>query len=272
LFEYDLLKREYRLLWDKWGHDIVRLWRNKSNSIVNFSTALSLGRRAGFPFILNAKLYSFRNNNVNLIMKYGDGLQNYSYWENDSTFHSYYTYLDTVNSSFVYRRQNTFTSKMELVADSLERFDLLKDGFPLSINKPVELISPDRNYEIKASVERQVLNYSINDIPNGISIPVVKDSLILMSVEWTPQNDFCILSFAYESGEDSLSKLIVINLEEKKMQNVFIQGFSADFIVHGNLVIFDEWIDNKRIMIFDYRKNSVIDMIETRHGCGINRI
>ncbi len=272
LFEYDLLLQENNLIWNKWGNDVIKLQRSSDNSIINFSTSLSFGRRAGFPYVLDVKLYSFKNSNVKLLKRYGDGLQTYSFWESDSVFHNYYTYLDTLNSSSVLKQRNIFNSNMELTADTTEKFDLLEDGFPLVIKKPFELVSKNRNYKIDAVAKNNIIDYSIIDIRDNIPIPIAKDSLKLMNVEWISQNNFCVISFTYYHTEDSSSKLFIVNLEEKKVQNIFTQGLSADFILHGNLVIFDEWIDDKKIIIFDYVKNAVIDMIETKYGCGINRI
>ncbi len=265
LFTYNLYTEKINLLWNKWGNDIVRLERSANNKILNFNTALSIGSRAGFPFVIDAKLYSFTKGKVKRIKKYGDGLQIYSQWENDSVFTNYYTYLDSLNSSHIFRAKNTFNNNFELVADTLEEYDLLNDGFPIPIVDKVELTSPGMKYKIESFAQGSIINYAITDQINNQSIPIVRDSLKIIKVEWL--KDYCVLSF-----EGTTGLLFVVNLKDGKIQIQFDQGESTDFIVHGNLVIFDQWINDKKIIIYNPFKDIFIDSIKVKDGCGINRI
>ncbi len=151
VYNYNLVKNKSGTIWSRWGRKVINL--NMSDDFKNsfISTALGIGWRAGFPYILDARVYMYDRlaDKVKEIFFLGQGLQLYTYWDTPDTFKINFTILDSLRTSVLIQKIVAFSSEGDKYYETERQFNLLRDGFPLPPKMNPVLNSPDQRYLLK---------------------------------------------------------------------------------------------------------------------------
>lgn len=271
LFKTELLLPKPQLVWSKWGHGILELFRSKDRNTFFFTTALHKGIRGGFPLIMDTKLFYFNREQEHIknINSFGNIMNIAGNWD-DSTFITVYSTLDSMLTSTIYQRQFDYNLKGELIKSSERIFELVKDGIPVPKFSNINPVSSDLRYKLSPFKTDSSLVLNIIDELNGTKIYISELNGEIKENDWNAANDY--LFIVVHSSLDS-TDLLVVNLREMKLVRQFSGPGEKNFIIVGKLLIFDDgYKENSRIIIYRYRKDKIYSEIRVAGGCGINNI
>lgn len=271
LFKTELLLPKPQLVWSKWGHGILELFRSEDRNKFFFTTALHKGIRGSFPLIMDTKLFFFirEQEHIKNINSFGNIMNITGNWE-DSTFITLYSTLDSMLTSTIYQRQFNYNVEGDLINTSERIFELVKDGIPVPKFSNINPVSYDLRYKLSPFKTDSSLVLNIIDELNGTKIFISELYGEIKENDWNSTNDF--LFIVVHSNLDS-SDLLVVNLREMKLVRQFSGPGEKNFIIVGNLLIFDDgYKENSRIIIYRYRKDKIYSEIKVAGGCGINNI
>lgn len=271
LFKTELLLPKPQLVWSKWGHGILDLFRSKDRSAFFFTTALHKGIRGSFPLIMDTKLFYFNREQEHIknINSFGNIMNIAGNWD-DSTFITLYSTLDSMLTSTIYQRQFDYNLKGELINSSERIFELVKDGIPVPKFSNINPVSSDLRYKLSPFKTDSSLVLNIIDELNGTKIYISELNGEIKENDWNAANDY--LFIVVHSSLDS-TDLLVVNLREMRLVRQFSGSGEKNFIIVGNLLIFDDgYKENSRIIIYRYRKDNIYSEIRVAGGCGINNI
>ncbi len=271
LFKTELLLPKPQLVWSKWGHGILELFRSEDRNKFFFTTALHKGIRGSFPLIMDTKLFFFirEQEHIKNINSFGNIMNITGNWE-DSTFITLYSTLDSMLTSTIYQRQFNYNVEGDLINTSERIFELVKDGIPVPKFSNINPVSYDLRYKLSPFKTDSSLVLNIIDELNGTKIFISELYGEIKENDWNSTNDF--LFIVVHSNLDS-TDLLVVNLREMKLVRQFSGPGEKNFIIVGNLLIFDDgYKENSRIIIYRYRKDKIYSEIKVAGGCGINNI
>lgn len=271
LFKTELLLPKPQLVWSKWGHGILELFRSEDRNKFFFTTALHKGIRGSFPLIMDTKLFFFirEQEHIKNINSFGNIMNITGNWE-DSTFITLYSTLDSMLTSTIYQRQFDYNVDGDLINTSERIFELVKDGIPVPKFSNINPVSYDLRYKLSPFKTDSSLVLNIIDELNGTKIFISELYGEIKENDWNSTNDF--LFIVVHSNLDS-TDLLVVNLREMKLVRQFSGPGEKNFIIVGNLLIFDDgYKENSRIIIYRYRKDKIYSEIKVAGGCGINNI
>lgn len=271
LFKTELLLPKPQLVWSKWGHGILELFRSEDRNKFFFTTALHKGIRGSFPLIMDTKLFFFirEQEHIKNINSFGNIMNITGNWE-DSTFITLYSTLDSMLTSTIYQRQFDYNVEGDLINTSERIFELVKDGIPVPKFSNINPVSYDLRYKLSPFKTDSSLVLNIIDELNGTKIFISELYGEIKENDWNSTNDF--LFIVVHSNLDS-TDLLVVNLREMKLVRQFSGPGEKNFIIVGNLLIFDDgYKENSRIIIYRYRKDKIYSEIKVAGGCGINNI
>lgn len=274
LFKYDLLKKKKRIIWSKWGRKILNLSYPKNFSPAYFYTALTYGRDAGFPYITDVRVYKFNiyDNTIKRLEKIGKGLQVFSEFDSSWYYNVYFNILDSTNTSDLIQIKNTYNAKGVKIESSEKIYNILDDGYPMPRLPLPKLVSPNRKYFLKAEGSDTSISYFLNNYDKNKRDFVFSSELEPGKIEWSRNEDYLMISFKNPANNED-SKLLLIETDGAAIIKEFNNSGALNFIVHGDLLIFDSWnLNDSQIIIYNYKKRMPFDTLSVYGGCGLNYI
>ncbi|KAB2844124.1 MAG: hypothetical protein F9K45_05245 [Melioribacteraceae bacterium] len=277
LYKYDLVRKKEWLIWSKWGRKIINFSYSQNFSPAYFLTALSYGRKAGFPFILDVRAYKYNvaDNTVKRMEKLGTGLQVFANSNSSGNYEVYFNILDSVNTSRILQKKNIYDFNGEKINYEENYFHILEEGYPVPPSSLPQLVSPSKNHYLKAEGEEEGVSYFLNNYEIDKRDFIFSSALELSKVDWSGDENYVIVSLK-SPGADSdsqISKLLIISTENAVIKKEFENRGAVNFIVHGDLLIFDSWNNaTSQITVYDYKKELIYDVISVPGGCGLNYI
>lgn len=274
LYKLNLLSKKVDLEWSKWGRKIIEINRASDNKIIFIPAALSWGRRAGFPYITNMRLYFFNDTtkNVNFVRKFGNGLGVHSAWENDTTFALYFTVLDSFATSTVYQKKYEYDRKGRLTAQSDKKFDLLSDGIQFPDITTLNPVSLNLTYRYDLTAKDSIYTLVLENIIDGSETEICSTRGQIITSKWTEDESFLFLRTSNIENSNS-TDLLVVRTKENKLINKFNGVGEKNFVIRGNLLIFDDGFDkSSHIIFYRYKKNKIYHRIRLSGGCGVRSI
>ncbi len=274
LYKTSLFDIKPKLVWSKWGREIIKLSRSENRNNFYFTTCLTKGIRGSFPYVWNARLYQFQRveETINFIQKFGKGVNFSSHWEDDSTFAVYFTILDSLLTSTFIQKVYTYNTVGEPRDTTEKVFELIKDGIPLPRFSQIEPFSPDHRYKIKVLKQDSIKTLNIIDELDA-SINLI-DTLNgdLIETRWNDTSDFLFVTTRNTSASDS-TNLLIIRLEDVSLIKKIEGVGEKNFVVIGNLLIYDNNFEKESFITFyRYKKNEEYAVIKIPGGCGIGNI
>lgn len=275
LYKYDLVRKKKWLIWSKWGRKIINFSYSQNFSPAYFLTALSYGRKAGFPFIIDVRAYKYNvaDNTVKRMEKLGTGLQVFANSNSSGGYEVYFNILDSVNTSRIMQIKNIYDYNGEKINYEEIYFHILEEGYPVPPSLLPQLVSPSKNHYLKAEGEEDRISYFLNNYKKDKRDFIFSSALELSKVNWSGDEKYLMVSLKSPGADSQISKLLVINTENSVIKKEFENNGAVNFIVHGDLLIFDNWNNGtSQITVYNYKKELIYDAISVFGGCGLNYI
>lgn len=274
LYKTDILDIKPELIWSKWGREIMRLHRSQNRQNFFYTASLAEDIRGDFPLVMDARLYMFHRSNeeVDLVKYFGRGLNLSAGWENDTSLTAYFTILDSMLTSTIIQKEFTYNIDGELKDTTEHIFELVKDGIPIPTFVTINPISPNLRYKIAITNTDSIVSLNVIDELNGTNNFITNVEGELGENSWNTQSDYLFASFSERTNPDT-TDLYIVNLKEMKLTKHFRSKGQKNFIIIGNLLIFDDGFEEESfITLFRYRKNEIFSEIRIPGGCGVNSV
>lgn len=272
LYKTELLLPQPNLIWSKWGHGILELYRSENRQEFFFTTALHKGIRGSFPLIMNTKLFHFNRDaeHPKIVNTFGNVMHIDGNWDDDSTFIILYSTLDSMLTSTIYQRQFHYNIDGELINSSERIFELVKDGIPVPKFSNINPVSNDLRYKLLPVKTDTSIVLNLIDELNGTKNFITELKGEIKANGWNTTSDYLFLTSQFQ--KDS-TELIIVNLREMNLTRRFSDVGEMNFIIIGNLLIFDTgFMKNSYITLYRYKRDKIYSTIRITGGCGINSI
>lgn len=283
LYKYNLSSKTQTKYWGSDKDDVVDFSYSNDLKAAFMMTAKEHGKKGVFPFVDKVKLY-FVNQDSSapaFVEEIGSGLQVFALWETDSVFKVVLNFMDVSVGKYVdqyIKRYNYFGKKL---SDEKKRFELAKDGFPKIPTSEKKLTSPNLKYSLQQfdSVFTEI--YLVDNSDKQKKALITKQNQKLNFVDWTIDNKFLIfttldispMNESLYEPEPNTSKLFIYSLSEKKLVKSFDGGGIKNFLLLGNILIFDDGFKEKsKIFIYNLKSHKITDSISVTGGCGLKNI
>lgn len=283
LYEYDFVSKTFSEFWKNDKEEVVEFSYSPNKRFAFMITASQLGKKGVFPFINDVKLYKIdlESSKVILIENIGSGLQVYSAWINDSSFHVYFHILDITAAKYVEQKIIVYNSAGQKLSGVNKNFYLDKQGFPSFPSDRKQMVSPNEKYSL-LSIDSALTQILITDKNKDRKTTVIaRVDQKLSNVAWS--NDGSYLFFTTNDispnnetiydPEPNTSKLFIFSISGYKMQKIFEGGGIKNFMLNQNYLLFDDGFKEKsRVYIYNINTNAISDSIIIRGGCGLKNI
>ncbi len=279
VYQFDLLSKKSVIIWSRWGSKVASLNTTEDRKTAFITSVLSLGKRGGLPYLLDARIFLLNREKNEYYEKYqfGDGMQLYTYWENPDTFKVNLTSIDTVNSRIVYQKIFPFDRNGKAGSAVTREFDLVKNGFPLPPGRTPLYFSPNSRFQFRQTAFNNEYDIYLKDIQEKSEVLVATSSRKLADARWSEDGNYLfIVTVNVQTGigkkkNEPSGELIVIDAQQKKQVNVFSGYRYKNILPHGNLLLFDERSNtSSKINILDFKRNEIIYTVTMPGGCGLN--
>lgn len=275
IYRVNLISKDFELHWSKWGKDVLGLFRSIEKSDLFFTTALSIGRSGGFPYIIDARLYNLNrvSSTTKLIEKYGNGLQlSAGYIEND-IFKSEFLLLDSLKSSNLIRRTSLYKKDLE-INRTLDTFEVL--SYKQQNNElRLKLSSKSFRFVLKVNSLKDSNNVSIIDNKRGLKQDLCKFIGEISSIKWSDDEKYLgIMIEEVMNSSDSIfaSKNNLYMIETESLLVVKkVSGIIPEFLINSCLLFYTKLVDNiGTVHVYDLLNKQNYLTLNIDGGCGIN--
>jgi len=283
IYKYNFSTKNYSEFWQNEKEEVVELSYSPNKKSAFLLTAHQSGKKGVFPYINSVKLYSISldSNTVKFVETIGSGLQIFSVWENEAAFKVILNIFDVAVGKYVEQKIKTFNASGKKLADEKKTYDLAKDGFPQIPVAQKKITSPDKKYSILSVDSTQTQIYLINNNGNEEKRLIAKLNQKLNVVDWSADGKFLFIStLDISPGNETLynkepatSKLFIFSVENKKIVKMFEGGGIKNFMLNGNIMIFDDGFkERSKLVIYNFRSGQMIDSVKISGGCGLKNI
>ncbi len=275
LYKYDFEKDTAKLFWFSERESVVNLSYSPNKKNAFFITATTYGKRGVFPFIRFIKVYhyDYETNTITKIKNLKHGVQLVTVWNNDQLFEITLNSIDSTVANYIIQTKTLFSANGKEVAQTKKIFDLLTDGYPPLPKQGFILSSPNEKYffevneekiaRVRKNGERWEEIFSLAKPLSDIAWSNNDRYLIFSTLDVSPSNE------TLYDAEPNTSELYVYDCEENKMIMKNLGSGFRNFLLLGNLLIFDKNFANKAVIIIYDLNERTEKSITTKNGCGI---
>ena len=271
LYRFDFKNQTHKLFWFDKKDKVIELLPNDDYRFVFFITARRMGIKQGIPYIKGIKLYLLNpvNSSVTLIDKIDEAVQLFAEWDNDN-FHLQYTSFDLNIASQINKVSQIYSRFGKLLDEKLDKFDIIREGYPSFKKKNLKLISPSGAYGLAVKNDSLILRIAEN--VNSIFIDSTEQSI--NRIKWIRNERYVIFSTVNKDLNKQTKNLqsyyYIVDLKKKKTIAKLSGNGRTDFFVINNLLIYDEGTGtNKSVIIYDFKNVSTIKKIHLYGGCSL---
>ncbi|MEW6196201.1 MAG: hypothetical protein AB1521_13710 [Bacteroidota bacterium] len=271
IFNYNLVSQKTKQVWSRWGRKVVTLNHAFDRGEIFFTTALGFGKQGTFPYIRDARLYTYRSANdvFEEIEEFGTGLQIYTYWENTDTFKVNFTQPDSIDSNIIVQEIFPYDLSGKRGTGFTRRFNLAGEGFPKPPQIKPEYFSPSAKRQIREVIQDGESFLYLRDIDKNSELLVYQSNGKLQDIRWTKNSNFAVCSLINPKSNKGF-ELIVIDCSSNKNAKTFYSSEYINSLVHGNLLFFEEKsVYGSVISIYNFEKDTIINKISMPGGCAI---
>lgn len=267
---------------------ITLFWRQERQTIVNFSyspdkknafitTVSSFGKQGVFPFVRNVRVYHYDSNSrkISKIKNLKHGVQLFTLWNGDELFELTINSVDSTIANYIEQRKNIYSAKGKHVETEKQIFDLLTDGYPPPPQQKFSLISPGAKYSFAFNDDKEV---KIKIDNSWTTITTIEKPIA--DIGWTDNDEYLVFSCADVSPNNTTlhdkkpntSEIYVYSCAEQKIVYENKGGGLRNFIISGNLLIYDlNFSKDAAIIIYDLtsKKEKILTL---KNGCGVKNI
>lgn len=272
LYRYNILKKKYSLVWSPWGKKIITFEQSEDKTNSFFITIFRSGNRGSFPYVTDTRIYHFNKEeeSVNPVEYIGKCQRLQADWISRDTFRVILTYIDSVNTSFVYKKTLKYLSNGIRVFNDSLKFNLLKDGYPAFPKRITKNTSETKKYFLEIKSDSSI---SINEREEAKKNQITGIKGKIVNSLWNEDKGILILTTLVKTEKNM--KTFIYGIDLGKHNIIFedeILGI-ANTRFYGNYLFYDYTVkDRKIIKIFDIKKLTDYAEIKIKGDCGIKNI
>ncbi len=281
VFNFNLITKQIEVVWSRLNAKVVELNHSKDAHTFVISTAQNFGKEAGLSYVRNAKVFLLKrgDDQDNEIIDLDDGVQLYTYWENDDTLKVNYSSTDSTDSKTVVQKIYSIDKNGILGVTKTRKYDLFKDGFPLPPKRVPVTLSPLKNYQLRI-VGTQGKSYCyLKDLDKRSEELIAVTIRTIYDARWSDDGNYLFIVTNNTVPEnprkkkESSGELLVINAKEMKLQKIFAGFRYENILINGRLLFFDQRLgNNSQIAVYDFIKDKYYYTISVTGGCGLNSL
>lgn len=274
VYNYNILTKKSKLLWSRWGRKVLAVSYSEDRNTAFIATALGYGKQGSFPYVRDVRLYIYsgEKNQVDEVAELGNGLQLYTYWENNDTFKVNFTKPDSIESELLIQQIYPVDKSGKLHNVRERTFVLTKDGFPRPPDVRLKLFSPSGTFQLRLVNEENRNYVYLRDLKKKAEVMITEFQGKINNVKWTSDEKFLFI-ITSNKAQNNKNQLLIINALEKNLERNFTGPVYKNLLVQGNLLFFDQQYEGiSQITIFDFAAGKFFDEIQIPGGCGINNL
>ena len=276
------LKKKRTEFWSNYNEQVVELSYSPNRKSAFFITAGYLGKKSFLPYITKIKLYLIDSDfsKVKFIKDFGNGVQVFTQWENDSNFKIIVNRSDKIVPTYINQQTYIYNVFGKELLNEVQTYDLTKNKYPRPPHNPLNYNSPDGEYKIVNSTKDSTNLYLENLNEETYSF-IASSSQKLNNFTWSRDGKYLIVSTidlsavnkTLRSKKPATSNLYIYDVRQNKVVKEWKGGGVKNFFIRNDFLIFDSGFGEKSsITIFNYRTLKVYYTIKLRSGCGLRNI
>ncbi len=277
LFKFNLINKKIELVWSSWGKKIISLNYTSELNPAFFVTALSYGKKTGFPFVRRANLYMFDRykNQIKLIRSMGDGVQISTSWDSETLFKVILTKFDLKNSSKLYEITSLYDMNGKVISEKNYTFNLKEGDYPENLRRSYNTRSSDGMLKIEFARLKDSTIIDLREFKTGKITRLMSTQNQIDRIEWAPDDSFIFIRSVLTEQQNSPDtyELYSIDMISKKIKNVIKSFGVVNFKILGRLLVYEKGLgENSSLIFFDYKHGKQYYAISAAGGCGIYNI
>jgi len=276
LYYFDLYKLKPELVWGRWGKKILASDFSQRRDKAFFLTSLTYGQQGNFPYYQDGRIYKFqkKNDSVRLLRKFGDGNSLSLFKDNIDSMYVFETKIDSINSLEFVRKKYFISENNKIINSSLDRYNILEDGFPGKITESIILNSPSKKMKIEVRKTKKNFMIHLLNRVNKKDYLLYNQNTLPEKILWDENEKIVVILDEEVNTNDSLStSLYICKTENGILEDIITVKSKSEAIIYGNLLIYDEGMgDSSKINFYDYKKEKQFFQLKMSGGCGINKI
>ena len=274
VYKYDLSTKKYSPVWWHPRENVIMLVYKPGNFPAYFFTAQRMGERANFPLFSRLKLFiiSADLSETKQIDRLGNGLQFTARWNSDNNLEVIYTSVDKSIASYINQYTKVYDHYGKLIDSDLKTFDIEKSGFPQLLPPQNKTLSPSGNFGVSFREDSVYLKTAGSDSIRFIAVMGHN----MNKISWSDDEKFLLISTlnlenqTTKTKKPETSELFIYSLSADSLVDVFGGAGLKNFFSTNDLLIFDDGFGkNSVINIFNLNKQTIVDSIKTKEGCGL---
>lgn len=274
VYKYDLTKKKYSPVWWHPRENVVMLIYKPGKLPSYFFTSYKIGTRGGFPSFSRLKIFIISNDlsETKQIDEIGNGIQFTAVWNDDNNLEVIYTQVDLVKASYVNQYTRVYDHYGKLIDSSIRTFDIQKSGFPELVPPQISTVSPSGKFGVSIRDDSVFFKTTISDSLKLIS--VLKHNM--NKLKWSEDENYLFISTLDANDEKintknpETSELLIYSLSADSLIGSFGGAGIKNFFPLNDLLIFDDGFGiNSVINIFDLKEKKIVDVVNTKKGCGL---
>jgi hypothetical protein len=275
-------EKNFSKFWSKPNEKVIKLSYSPDKKTLFLLTAEDFGRKAVLPFVNGIKVYCIiaDSSKVKYVKQIGSGLQVFTMWGQDNTFRIILNSFDRNSTDYINQQTFIFNDTGKTVDFYSKKFNILNEGYPQIVEKFGLTTSPGSNYSIFAVDSTKTFIYLQNNSNGKVELITSTDQIINLA-DWSPDEKYLIFSTinppqkskTISKGISNNSKVFIYSIEENKIIDILEIGRINNFVVKGNLLIFDNgYRKNSFIEIINYKTLKPFYIIHIKGGCSLKSI
>lgn len=279
VYIYNMVTKQSKLFWSRWGRKVVTLNHSKDRSYAFFITALGFGKQGSFPYIRDVRVYRFTSlsEQIEELDELQDGLQVYTYWDVKDTFKVNITKPDSIKSDLLVQKIYSYLYQGKSEQINQRVFSITKDGFPKPPVIQPKLVS-NNNYKVVRTAKLDSDSYVyLKEIKEGSESLICNFTGTLYKAVWSNDDRYLFLIIRNKpvarDGTSNEQELMIIDTEQKKLLKTFHGNFFQNILVNGNYLFYETISDGEAVIsVYDIVNDDIYDVIKMPGGCGINNL
>jgi len=274
VYKYDLTKKKYSPVWWHPRENVVMLIYKPGNLPSYFFTSDKIGTRGGFPSFSRLKIFIISNDlsETKQIDEIGDGIQFTAVWNDDNNLEVIYTQVDLVMASYVNEYTRLYDHYGKLIDSSIRTFDIQNNGFPELVSARNSTVSPSGKFGVSIRSDSVFFKTTTSDSLKLISVL----NHNLNKLKWSEDENYIFISTLDANDEKvntknpETSQLLIYSVIADSLIGSFGGAGIKNFFPLNDLLIFDDgFAINSVINIFDLKEKKIVDIVNTKRGCGL---
>ena len=279
LFSFNLLNKDYTLLWTNPHKNIISLNTDEKYQNIYFITADKIPDIKGYPILKNITInkYNLYNTKIKPVDQIKTLFQVFSNIGEDNVLRVSYLNFDSTNMAKINKITNYYSSEGVKVESKYETFDVLKDGVPNLGTVSLKVKSNTGKHFIDFTRLDGETKIFYKNLETKVKEYITSSDFSVAKIDWDIKDNYCVIyleKYDEQTIESNISSLLFLyEIKTKEIKQVIENPTTIDFIIRGNYLIYEQDTNTiKKIVFYDMKKNDIFHIIEAKKSCALKTL